>query len=55
MQLFTGIGERFAAARHEPLAPFYQGAHVGMLLLVIVSLTVISLSWGTNEFIYFNF
>jgi D-alanyl-lipoteichoic acid acyltransferase DltB (MBOAT superfamily) len=55
-QLFTGIGERIAAAAGRgPLQPFLQGAHVGALLLLLVSLTVISLSWGTNEFIYFNF
>jgi hypothetical protein len=54
-ELFTGIGERIAAAGHGSVRPFLQGAHVGALLLLLVSLTVISLSWGTNEFIYFNF
>jgi hypothetical protein len=49
-QLFTGIGERILAPR-----PFLQGAEVGALLFFVVTLTLISLSWGTNEFIYFNF
>lgn len=35
--------------------PFRQGAHVGSLLFLIALLTMISVSWGTNEFIYFNF
>jgi len=54
-QLLTGIGERLVAAGRASLRPFYQGAHVGAILTVIASLTVISLSWGINEFIYFNF
>jgi alginate O-acetyltransferase complex protein AlgI len=53
-QLFAGIGARpgLEAALSRP---FLQGSHVGMLLFLIASLTLISLSWGTNEFIYFNF
>jgi hypothetical protein len=53
-QLFSGIAARPAlgAALRQP---FLQGSHVGMLLFLIVSLTLISVSWGTNEFIYFNF
>ena len=35
--------------------PFLQGSHIGTLVLVVVSLTLISIAWGTNEFIYFNF
>ena len=35
--------------------PFLQGSHAGMLVMLIVSLTLISVAWGTNEFIYFNF
>jgi D-alanyl-lipoteichoic acid acyltransferase DltB (MBOAT superfamily) len=49
-QLFTGIFPR-AFLNH----PFFQGAPVGALLFLIVSVTIISISWGTNEFIYFNF
>jgi alginate O-acetyltransferase complex protein AlgI len=54
-ELFTGIGERLVVLGGGAVRPFVQGAHVGALLLLVVSLTVISLSWGTNEFIYFNF
>jgi hypothetical protein len=55
-ELLTGIGERLVATGRAPLLrPFYQGAHVGAMLMIIASLTVISLSWGINEFIYFNF
>ena len=54
-ELFTGIGERLAAAGSGPARPFLQGAHAGAILLLVISLTVISFSWGTNEFIYFNF
>jgi D-alanyl-lipoteichoic acid acyltransferase DltB (MBOAT superfamily) len=54
-ELLTGIGERLLAVGRAPLRPFYQGAHVGAILLLIASLTAISLSWGINEFIYFNF
>ena len=32
-----------------------QGVHAGSLLFVITALVLISVSWGTNEFIYFNF
>jgi alginate O-acetyltransferase complex protein AlgI len=38
-----------------PARPFLQGAHVGTLVMLVVSLTLISVAWGTNEFIYFNF
>jgi D-alanyl-lipoteichoic acid acyltransferase DltB (MBOAT superfamily) len=54
-ELFTGVGERVARAGEGSLRPFLQGLHAGAILLLVVSLTVISLSWGTNEFIYFNF
>jgi D-alanyl-lipoteichoic acid acyltransferase DltB (MBOAT superfamily) len=54
-QLFTGLGGRLLAARPPALRPFLQGAHVGALVFLIVAVTLISLSWGTNEFIYFNF
>ena len=54
-ELFTGIGERLAAAGRGPVRPFLQGAHVAALVVLVISLTVISFSWGTNEFIYFNF
>jgi D-alanyl-lipoteichoic acid acyltransferase DltB (MBOAT superfamily) len=37
------------------IRPFVVGSHAGALLLIIASLTLISVSWGTNEFIYFNF
>ena len=53
-QLLTGAGEslllRLAAPR-----PFMQGVHAGSLVFLIVALVLISASWGTNEFIYFNF
>jgi hypothetical protein len=54
-ELLTGIGERLVAVGRPSLRPFYQGAHAGAILMIIASLTVISLSWGINEFIYFNF
>jgi hypothetical protein len=54
-QLFTGIFARFAAPGRLLSHPFFQGSPVGALLFLIVSLTIISISWGTNEFIYFNF
>jgi hypothetical protein len=54
-QIFTGLGERLLAARPLALRPFVQGAEVGAILFFVVAVTLISLSWGTNEFIYFNF
>jgi hypothetical protein len=35
--------------------PWMQGSQMGTLLFFIAVLTLISASWGTNEFIYFNF
>jgi D-alanyl-lipoteichoic acid acyltransferase DltB (MBOAT superfamily) len=46
------FAEKFVAAIQ---IPFRQGAYVGSLLFLITLLTMISVSWGTNEFIYFNF
>jgi alginate O-acetyltransferase complex protein AlgI len=54
-QLFTGVFARFAVPGRLLSHPFSQGSPVGALLFLIVSLTIISISWGTNEFIYFNF
>lgn len=55
-QLFTDIAARLEASGRVPLAqPFLQGSHVGLLVFLIASLTLVSISWGTNEFIYFNF
>ena len=53
-QLLTGAGDRLVSGLSAP-RPFLQGAHAGSLLFVIVALVLISASWGTNEFIYFNF
>jgi D-alanyl-lipoteichoic acid acyltransferase DltB (MBOAT superfamily) len=53
--LLSGIGERLMAPGRALDRSFLQGAHVGALLFLIVSLVLISASWGTNEFIYFNF
>jgi alginate O-acetyltransferase complex protein AlgI len=55
-QLFTDIGARLEASGRTLLArPLLQGSHIGLLVFLIASLTLISISWGTNEFIYFNF
>lgn len=58
-ELFTDIFERVITRSGAPRPllnhPFFQGSPVGALLFLIVSLTIISISWGTNEFIYFNF
>jgi D-alanyl-lipoteichoic acid acyltransferase DltB (MBOAT superfamily) len=58
-ELFTGIFERLFARRSAPGRllehPFLEGSPVGALLFVIASLTILSVSWGANEFIYFNF
>ncbi len=54
-ELLTGIGERLTAPGRLLSHPFFQGSQVATLLFLIVSLTLISVSWGTNEFIYFNF
>jgi D-alanyl-lipoteichoic acid acyltransferase DltB (MBOAT superfamily) len=53
-QLLTGAGERIVARLRAP-RPFLEGVHAGSLLFVIAALVVISVSWGGNEFIYFNF
>src|SRR3954471_6771505 len=53
-QLLTGIGERLALDRRFG-APFLQGSQLATAVSAIVLLTLISVSWGTNEFIYFNF
>jgi len=53
-QLLTGVGERLASRFNAP-RPFLQGMHAGSLIFVITALVLISVSWGTNEFIYFNF
>jgi alginate O-acetyltransferase complex protein AlgI len=54
-QLFTGLFSRLMEPGRALSRPFFQGAPSGALVLLIVSLTIISISWGTNEFIYFNF
>jgi len=53
-QLLTGAGEKLVSDLRRP-RPFLRGAHAGGLVFVIVALVLISVSWGTNEFIYFNF
>ena len=57
--LFTGIFARVFVRPGLPGRllghPFFQGWPVGALLFLVVSVTIISISWGTNEFIYFNF
>ena len=53
-QLLTGAGEKLVSRFTAP-RPFLQGVHAGSLLFVITALVLISVSWGTNEFIYFNF
>jgi hypothetical protein len=53
-QLLTGVGEKLVSDLRRP-RPFLRGAHAGGLVFVIVALVLISVSWGTNEFIYFNF
>src|SRR3954471_3213528 len=53
-QLLTGAGERLVARLAVP-SPFANGVHAGSLVFLIVALVLISVSWGTNEFIYFNF
>jgi hypothetical protein len=53
-QLLTGAGERLVAGFSQP-RPFLRGLHAGSLVFVIFALVLISASWGTNEFIYFNF
>jgi D-alanyl-lipoteichoic acid acyltransferase DltB (MBOAT superfamily) len=55
-ELFTDIASRLEASSRRLLArPFLQGSHLGLLVFVIAALTLISVSWGNNEFIYFNF
>ena len=54
-QLLTGAFDRLMAPGRLFAHPFFQGSPAGALLFLIVSLTIISISWGTNEFIYFNF
>ena len=54
-EIFTGVGERLLRARAFLGTPFAHGAQVGTLVFAIAVLTLISFSWGTNEFIYFNF
>jgi len=53
-QLIPGLAERIVRGA-APDRPLLQGAQVGMLVFLIASLTLVSVSWGTNEFIYFNF
>jgi hypothetical protein len=53
-QLLIGAGERIVAGFKAP-RPFLEGVHAGSLMFVIAALVVISVSWGSNEFIYFNF
>jgi len=53
-QLLTGAGERMVVRLAAP-SPFANGVHAGSLVFLIVALVLISVSWGTNEFIYFNF
>jgi D-alanyl-lipoteichoic acid acyltransferase DltB (MBOAT superfamily) len=53
-QLLTGAGERLVSNFRTP-RPFLQGVHAGSLIFLIAALVLISVSWGTNEFIYFNF
>src|SRR4051812_1297994 len=52
-QLLAGIGGRLELDRRFG-RPFLQGSQVATAVSAIVLLTLISLSWGTNEFIYFN-
>jgi len=54
-ELFSGVSVRLTAPGGVLDRPFFHGARVGSLLFLVVSLTLISVSWGTNEFIYFNF
>jgi hypothetical protein len=54
-ELFSGVSARLTAPGRVLDRPFFHGAHVGSLLFLVASLTLISVSWGTNEFIYFNF
>jgi D-alanyl-lipoteichoic acid acyltransferase DltB (MBOAT superfamily) len=58
-QLFAGLYARVFARPGAPgrllQHPFLEGSPVGAAVFLIVSLTIISISWGTNEFIYFNF
>jgi alginate O-acetyltransferase complex protein AlgI len=53
-QLLTGAGEKLMSGLRAP-RPFLQGVHAGSVLFLIAALVLISVSWGTNEFIYFNF
>jgi alginate O-acetyltransferase complex protein AlgI len=53
-QMIPGLAERIVRAA-APDRPLLQGAQVGVLVFLIASLTLVSVSWGTNEFIYFNF
>ena len=56
-QLLTGAGEKLERlfSGYRTPAAFWQGLHAGSLLFVIAALVLASLSWGSNEFIYFNF
>jgi D-alanyl-lipoteichoic acid acyltransferase DltB (MBOAT superfamily) len=54
-ELFSGIAARLTVPGRMLDRPLFQGAQVATLLFLIASLVLISASWGTNEFIYFNF
>ncbi|MGE5612630.1 MAG: MBOAT family O-acyltransferase [Nitrososphaerales archaeon] len=53
--LLSGIGDKLHARWPAFRQPFLQGSQFGAVAFLIVALTLISVSWGTNEFIYFNF